>query len=242
MSIKFSEIIEKYNGESDFAEWVEKLEMVASLQGITDLASFLPLFLTGGSFSVYKGLTETVRKDYTKLKKSLLDVFSSDKFTVYETLVMRKLEIGESVDVYLADIKRMIRLIDASYALEHFIVAAFVSGLPSDVKQQLRAACSLSEMKLETIVNRTRALLKARNVETCCFSKGGNKSRIYASKLQERKIFCFNCGKEGHIRNYCPELSDRARRCYRCGAADHMIVNCPRMKENGRVKNEPKNE
>ena len=32
MSVKFSDIVRQYDGEGDFFEWVEKLELVAKLQ------------------------------------------------------------------------------------------------------------------------------------------------------------------------------------------------------------------
>ena len=57
MSVKFSDIVRQNDGESDFFEWAEKLELVAKLQKVKELENFLPLFLTGGAFLVYQGLS-----------------------------------------------------------------------------------------------------------------------------------------------------------------------------------------
>ena len=54
MSVKFSDIIQQYSGVGDFSEWIRKVEMVASLQGVKELEKFIPLFLCGGAFAVYE--------------------------------------------------------------------------------------------------------------------------------------------------------------------------------------------
>ena len=158
MSIKLTDVVQRYDGSTDFAEWCDKLELVASLQDIKDLTKFLPLFLTGGAFSVYKGLAVDVRADFTKMKSALMVAFSSDQFAAYEELQGRKLRSGETVDVYLSELTRVARLVDSGIS-EGFIKCAFLSGLPIEVRQQLRAACSVTTLKLSEVVERARALV-----------------------------------------------------------------------------------
>ena len=45
MSVKFGDIISKYDGSEDFAEWIEKVELVASLQNVKSLQKFFRYFL-----------------------------------------------------------------------------------------------------------------------------------------------------------------------------------------------------
>ena len=45
MSVKFGDIISKYNGLEDFAEWIEKVELLANLQNVKSLRKIFPLFL-----------------------------------------------------------------------------------------------------------------------------------------------------------------------------------------------------
>ena len=47
VNVKSSDLIKSYDGTGDFLEWVQKLELVAELQKITELQNFLPLFLNG---------------------------------------------------------------------------------------------------------------------------------------------------------------------------------------------------
>ena len=48
MSVKVtSDMIRPFSGEGDVVAWLKKIQLVAKLQKITDLASFLPLYLEG---------------------------------------------------------------------------------------------------------------------------------------------------------------------------------------------------
>ena len=69
MSVKISDLIPQFSGDSDFAEWVVKLELVAGLQKVTELQSFLPLFLSGGALAVYTGLSAETQKSRIEPKK-----------------------------------------------------------------------------------------------------------------------------------------------------------------------------
>ncbi|XP_067936897.1 E3 ubiquitin-protein ligase rnf213-alpha-like [Watersipora subatra] len=93
MSVKVSELIKTYeDGKSgDFSVWVDKLELVAKLQKVDDLTTFLPLFLSGAAFAVYKHLEDDIKEDYPKLKAALLTAFSVDRFSAYIQLQNRAL-------------------------------------------------------------------------------------------------------------------------------------------------------
>jgi hypothetical protein len=65
--VKLADLVQCYSGDSDFAEWIKKVELVAKLQGVTDISKFLPLFLTGGTFAVYENLPANVQGDVGKL-------------------------------------------------------------------------------------------------------------------------------------------------------------------------------
>ena len=66
MSVKFGDIISKYDiiWFTKFSEWIEKVELVASLQNVKSLQTFFPLFLVGSAFSCYKSLDDYVKNDY----------------------------------------------------------------------------------------------------------------------------------------------------------------------------------
>ena len=86
-SIKLSDITYRYEDQSisgEFAEWIGKLELVAKLQKIEDLKLFLPLFLNGEVFAVYKQLPDSDIADYEKLKAGLLLEFEVNCYSAYD--------------------------------------------------------------------------------------------------------------------------------------------------------------
>ena len=112
-SMRFTDIVGTYvdyNTTKEFTVWVEKLELVAQLQEVKSKLNFLPLFSIGPAFAVYHQLSEDVKSNYAILKKELTTAFSTNAFSSYEQLRSRFLSDGESVDVYLADLRRLVNL------------------------------------------------------------------------------------------------------------------------------------
>ena len=227
MAFKYSDVIAPFDGLSDFGEWIAKVEMVASLQGVKKLEKFFPLFLTGGAFAVYQGLYPTTKDSYDAAKSAMLMAFSTDCFGAYSELISRRLGYHESVDVYLSDLRRLSSLIDSDMP-DAFLKCAFVNGLPDELKSQLKAACALKKMSLADIVERTRLLSKS--AESCMLAS----TRVAGNDHPtNRQIRCYNCQAVGHISRNCPQKRpehaqrNRSRRCYVCGDLDHLAPSCP---------------
>ena len=55
-------MIRPYTGEDDLISWLKKVKLVAKLAKVTDLASFLPLYLEGDALAVYLEMSETDQK------------------------------------------------------------------------------------------------------------------------------------------------------------------------------------
>ena len=71
------------------------------------METVLPLRLTGGAFTVYQQMTEDDKRDSSKIKLALRTAFAVDSFTAYELFVSRRLHPGETVDVFLAELRRL---------------------------------------------------------------------------------------------------------------------------------------
>ena len=100
-------LIPEFDGASHaVVEWLEKLELVCKLRGITELHTVVPLRLTAGAFSVYQQLTSSEKEKYDSIKAALISAFATDKFLAYEQFVVRKLR----EDVYLAELRRLAEL------------------------------------------------------------------------------------------------------------------------------------
>lgn len=144
---------------------------------------------------VYQSLSATERNDYALIKKALTVAFSVDQFQVYELFVTRFLRSQESVDVYLADLKRLLDLVDSS-ASEDILKCAFVRGLPGSLMSQLVSVCCLNKITLNVIVNRARSLKNSEADGYVCMM---NKRK--PNNLEEK--VCYNCRKPGHLARHC---------------------------------------
>ena len=242
-------LIEEYDGTKDIIEWLEKVELVCKIRDLKDLALVIPLRLTGGAFSVYQQLSTADKASAEKIKAGLKGAFAIDSFTAYEKFIRRHLATGESVDVYLADLKKLAVLFGCTD--EKVISCAFLSGLPDRVKQTLRASAKIEGMSLAEIVERSRMLLSAdEEVTTACAASDigpprgvagavagarnfGASSSTYYGRRRTVNNKCFRCGSDNHFIRDCPEAEksegqwrQNSRLCYKCSSPHHVARDC----------------
>ncbi|KRX12120.1 hypothetical protein T07_7195, partial [Trichinella nelsoni] len=105
-------LIPEFDGspQQSVVEWLGKVELVCKLRDISDVASVIPLRLTGGAFAVYLQLNAQERSSIDKVKEALLAAFAADPFVAYDQFVSRKLVPDESPDVFLAELRRLATL------------------------------------------------------------------------------------------------------------------------------------
>jgi hypothetical protein len=222
--LKSTDLIKQFNGVDDFSAWLRKFELVARLQKVSELELFMPLFLNDGALAVYESLSENVKSDYGKLKQSLTKAFSVNKFTAFDMLCERKLNVGESVDVYIADLRRLTGLVSQATDNEDWLQCLFIRGLPDVVRRQLMAACKLEDMSIDDIVCRTRSLIQVEPVE-----KSFSSLTVSNQRVNRDSVVCYSCNKKGHISYDCINKPlNKMVRCYACGKEGHISPNCPR--------------
>ncbi|MPC34881.1 hypothetical protein E2C01_028285 [Portunus trituberculatus] len=135
--------------KSPVEEWLEKLELVCTLQGITELHTVVPLRLVAGAFSIYQQLDSKDKTNFKQVKAALISAFAVDKFVAYDQFVTRWLRDGESVDVYLADLRRLAALFGGIPYVG--LGCAFMVGLPASVNRILRAGSRLENLNITEI-------------------------------------------------------------------------------------------
>lgn len=230
------------SGAQSVTEWLEKLELVCRLQGVSDVASVIPLRLTGGAFAVYLQLSESDRKSAKKVKEELLAAFAVDPYVAYDQFINRRLCTGESPDVYLADLRRLATLFGG--VPDKALTCAFVAGLPEEVRQLLRAGSRMEALDLTQILARARAVIRedsplvSPETSLGAMASPGNEQRTAVINQQ-----CYVCGGPNHLARDClvrrqsdpgsdgtafsgSRRSRRRVRCYRCGGLGHVASMC----------------
>ncbi|KAK4329283.1 hypothetical protein Pmani_000317 [Petrolisthes manimaculis] len=194
-------LIPEYDGsdKQSVIEWLEKLELVCKIRGVADVASVIPLRLTGGAFAVYLQLPEKDRKSTEKVKEALISAFVIDPFMAYEQFAARKLQKGESPDVFLAELRRLASLFGGMS--DKGLACAFVVGLPENVRQLLRAGSRLESLDLSQILTRARAVIKddcsGGPLDACL----GAASEFGAGWQQSQ--CCYECNGPNHFARDC---------------------------------------
>uniref|UniRef100_A0A5S6QCV4 CCHC-type domain-containing protein n=1 Tax=Trichuris muris TaxID=70415 RepID=A0A5S6QCV4_TRIMR len=198
-------LIPEFDGSSQpVLEWLEKLELVCKLCGVADIGSVLPLRLSAVAFAIYQQLSDEDRRDVKKVKEALLAAFALDRFIAYKQFMARKLNFGESPDVFLADLRRLATL--AGGISDGFLCCAFVAGLPEHVQDELRAGVRMDDLTISQLLAGARAVMA--HETAACERDTGLAAEVRASV---RRVGSHN----------------QAVRCYACGGANHFARECP---------------
>ena len=151
MSLKVTDVLNRFNGDGDVSVWLKQAHLAKSLLKLKDLAVVIPLFLDGPAFAVYDQLKEEEKRDADKIELALRTAFACDKFLAYNEFRNRQWKNGESVDVYLADLKRLAHLANIDGENGEIIKFSFVMGLPNKVSAPLRATPKIDTFDLTAI-------------------------------------------------------------------------------------------
>lgn len=101
---------------------------------------------TGGEFSVYEKLSDNEKGNPSRIKAVLYKAFAIDLCIAYENFSTSTLWPGETMDVYLAAMKKLTILFGG--LPERALSYAFLAGLLASVKQILRANSSVDSLAL----------------------------------------------------------------------------------------------
>jgi len=258
--MKFQDLIVRFDGTEDFVDWCERFEDLAELHGLDKLETILPGLLSPNTYAVYKGLDAPVKRDFRLLKKALSEAFSLDSRLAYDQFSQRRLREGESVDVYLCDLKKWGKIVDPDLS-DKFIKHAFLSGLPVSLKNYLRTNLPWSTATLNDVLCAARLKIQEERVERLGVGSAcvGYEEQIpsNATKVDTTKRFgnqsqvrCFRCNNVGHVSRDCRVSWDKVesnrgngrksfeRTCYRCGKPGHISSQCSRTSTTDTSKNE----
>ena len=98
----------------------------------------------GGACAVYQQLSEEKRADFACIKDVLYTAFALSPVTAYKQFAARRLHPGETVDVYLAELRNLATQFGGM--TERGLVCAFIAGLPEYAENLLLATTRVDDL------------------------------------------------------------------------------------------------
>ncbi|XP_036360125.1 uncharacterized protein LOC118764022 [Octopus sinensis] len=237
MSARIShEMIKPFCGDTDVVAWLKEVKVLAELHDISDLASFMPLYLDGPAFALYLAMEETDRLSAEKIEIRLMEAYAEGMFEAYARL-SRTRWTGEQVDVFADELRRLAKL--AGYegeSLDRTVRLAFVTGFPDNMSVELELLPNIHSMPMADIVFRAGELVscsRTTSVAATATTKSGRaRSSGEGSKKERVRPFkgqCFRCQGPHMVRD-CESPKPEVI-CYRCREPGHIASEC--LRRNG---------
>lgn len=239
-----SDMIKSFSGEGDVIAWIKKVELVAKLSKIKDLAAFIPLYLEGNALAVYLEMTDSQQSSTEDIVKTLVEAFSDGPFIAYAKLASCKWT-GQPVDVYCTELRRLAGI--AGFTgdhLERTVKLSFVNGMPDSISVDLQQVTDIISLPMSEVLVRARVLTASKSYSTEALSVAAVSFKpqpARSSQAEDRReikpsgvfVFkgkCFKCNGP-HMARSCPEK--RPLICYNCGEEGHMLKQCKQDRKQG---------
>jgi len=210
-------------------EWVEKAELVCQLSGVKRIECVVPMRLTGGAYAVYQQLSDEKRANFACIKEALYTAFALNSVTAYKQFAARRLRPGETVDVFLAELRKLAVLFGGMP--ERGLICAFIAGLPEHAEELLQATSRVDDLGISEILARARAILKDSSAGIGLAAAATHPPCCQA-KETAAQTKCYSCNGPNHLARDCLMRRESPRprttlTCYRCKRQGHIARNCP---------------
>ena len=171
-------LVPEFAGDGDVSEWLDKLETTCTLNDVTsdqDILYVITLRLTGEAYRVVQQLDAKVRAVKGEVIAALLAAYECNMHDAYEQFRVRRWKEGESVDGYLAALRKLAK--SCGGASDKMIVAAFISGLPDRVKSVMRASVGADCLDVSAALTQARQIIRQLNLNDAdkCLAVAGER-------------------------------------------------------------------
>ena len=226
-----SKMLKSFDGEGDVAVWLAKVELVAKLSEVKDVANLVALHLEGSALSLYLELDSSKQSNFKLLSEELLRAYSDSQIVSFSKLRACRWE-GESVDVYANSIRKLAR--GAGFtgdSLEHVVKLTIITGFPESVSKELQQVHDIDTLSVSDVLARARVLTRNTKVGEMAAPAMGGVGQKGSSKGGKREpLKCYECGGP-HLARHCAKKKTTEFGCYECGGP-HLVKHCDQKTEN----------
>eukprot|EP00117_Sycon_ciliatum_P034662 scpid36885/ scgid26415/ len=225
MAARIEGFLRPYRGKGDSWEvfWAKFAFLATNQKWDSDDKKMaqLPLYLDGDAFMVYNAMDDADQKKPDEVEKRMKEAFCLTKSQAYKLFVARRLQLDESPDGYIADLRRLAAVagLGRGADADSVLVEQILNGLPSSMAQQVRLALVGKGDDVSLCLQLVRALQQT-GTEDDVVSAASGASGPGPAGSGTRNVLCFRCNKLGHVRRNCPEAkSGYDRGAWRSSAA-----------------------
>ena len=234
--------IESFVFEAEsFIEWTERLEQWFVANDIEDAGKQRALFLSKVGARGYKLVRSLAQNDpksksYDELKKLMLDHLQPKPNEIAQRYVFYKRDrrAGESVNEYVAELRKLSEHCNFANNLEENLRDKFVCGLNDEkVQQKLLATKGLTlKMATDTAIVMEAAARSAKQIHSNSavhVNKFGH-SHGHSNRFQGHNSNSFSKSRGGGVGNQQgnpKSFGTKKKECYRCGSLVHLGDSCP---------------
>ena len=126
------------------SDWLKRFEICSASNSWSDemKAKKLPTLLEGEALAIWLEMTAETQADYTAARDMLITKMNPEAFISLDEFHQRKLHPGESVTLYVHELKKLLERAMPKLAgdvCNQLVLHQFLAGLPHEVARQLRA-------------------------------------------------------------------------------------------------------
>ena len=211
---------------STFAEgdqWFQRFDICCRANDWNDemKAKKLPTLLEGEVLAIWLELTEAEKANYQDSKGKLIARMAPVKFVSLGDFHARRLHPGESLSVFLHELKRLLdqAMPEAEAATRtQLVLHQFITGLPVHVSKQLRATGEVSD--LDKVLERAQLLLTIEKQEKSAAIEAKEEPSEVESLREQISALTEQVAA---LVTRCPATQpNRPQLCYRCHQPGHL--------------------
>ena len=192
---KLTPLFDGKDSDLSVQEWIEKAGLICQFSGVKCIECVVPMYLSGGAYAVYQQLSEDKRRDFVCTKSALYTAIALDSVSAWKDFMACKLRLEETVDVYLAELRRLSVLFGGMS--EKGLMCAFIAGTPKSVEELLWTSSEVDNMDILEVLARARSILKTGPM-TMEQAAAAQPSQCQTKETDAPKICC-KCDGPNHL-------------------------------------------